>query len=229
MKRARIGTLAWLAVVTTAPAASGQGLPDEVTGVLEVTEHEAAIEAEGRIRLIHVSPVTRVDLDPLFDEMADQVRFLDGQRVTARGELRGDILWSAQVKTAGEEPAPLVQGPGPELAELTGTLEVAGGVARLGGVRLIRLPPQTGVSLGPLLARAAADFAPLAGQDVRATGELDGDVLWSAILEPVDKEDQEPAPEGLEEVTPPEDENVPPEGVEEVPEVEVEPEPGEPY
>ena len=83
MKRARIGTLAWLAVVTTAPAASGQGLPDEVTGVLEVTEHEAAIEAEGRIRLIHVSPVTRVDLDPLFDEMADQVRFLDGQRVTA--------------------------------------------------------------------------------------------------------------------------------------------------
>jgi hypothetical protein len=228
MRRAGIGTLAWLASVVSAPAVSGQGLPDEVTGVLEVTEHEAAIRAEGRIRLIHVSPQTRVDLDPLFDQMADQVRFLDGQRVTATGELRGDILWSAQVKTAVEEPAPLVQGPGPELTELIGKLQVAGGVARLGGVRLIRLPPQTGVSLGPLLARAAADFGPLAGQDVRATGELDGDVLWSAILEPVEKELQEPAPEELEEVTPPE-EDVPPEGVGEVPEVEVEPEPAEPY
>ena len=222
----RIGTLAWLAIVASARAASGQGLPDEVTGVLEVTEHEAAIEADGRIRLIHVSPVTRVDLDPLFDQMADQVRFLDGQRVTATGELRGDVLWSAQVKTAVEEPMPLVQGPGPELAELTGTLEVTGGVATLGGVRLVRLPPQTGVSLGPLFARAAADFAPLAGQDVRATGELDGDVLWSAILEPVEKEAEEPAPEELEEVTPPE-EDVPPEGVEEVPAAEAEP--AEPY
>ena len=75
--------------------------------------------------------------------------------------------------------------------------------------------------------RAAHDHGQ--ATQLRATGELDGDVLWSAILEPVDKEDQEPAPEGLEEVTPPEDENVQPEGVEEVPEVEVEPGPGEPY
>lgn len=225
----RIGTLVWLALVVSAPALRGQGLPDEVTGVLEVTEHEAAIEAEGRIRLIHVAPVTRVDLDPLFDQMADQVRFMNGQRVTATGELRGDVLWSAQVKTAAEEDAaPLVQGPGPELAEMTGTLRVAGGVAALGSVRLIRVPPQRGVSLGPLLARAAADFAPLAGQEVRATGELDGDVLWSAILEPVEKEAEEPAPEALEEVTPPE-EDVPPEGVEETPEPEAEPaEPLEP-
>ena len=38
----------------------------------------------------------------------------------------------------------------------------------------------------------------------------------------------QPAPEGLEEVTPP-GQDVPPEGVEQVPEVEVEPEPAEPY
>ena len=229
MSRARIGTLTWLALVAAVPAARGQALPDEVTGVLEVAAHEAAIVADGRIRLIHVSPQTRVDLDPLFDEMADQVRFMDGQRVTASGELRGDVLWSAQVKTAAEEDAaPVVQGPGPELAELTGTLRVSEGEATLdGGVRLIRVPPQTGVALGSLLARAAADFAPLAGQEVRATGELDGGVLWSAILEPVEEEAEEPAPEALEEVTPPEDEDVPPEGVEEVPEAEAEP--AQPY
>ena len=40
MKRARIGTLAWLAVVTTAPAASGQGLPDEMDAMIwHLTPH----------------------------------------------------------------------------------------------------------------------------------------------------------------------------------------------
>jgi hypothetical protein len=225
MKRARIGTLVWLAVVAITPAARGQGLPDEVTGVLEVTEHEATIEAEGRIRLIHVSPQTGVNLDPLFDEMANQVRSLDGQEVTATGELRGDVLWSAQVKTAAEEDvAPVAQGPGPELAEMTGVLQVTGGEATLdGGVRLIRVPPQTGVSLGPLLARAAADLAPLAGQEVRATGELRGDVLWSAILEPVEEEAEEQVPEEVEEAAPEEGGEETPEGIEDLPQEEAEP------
>jgi hypothetical protein len=225
MKRTRIGTLAWLAILAIAPAARGQGLPDEVTGVLEVTEHEATIEAEGRIRLIHVSPQTRVNLDPLFDQMADQVRSLDGQRVTATGELRGDVLWSAQVKTAAEEDAaPVVQGPGPELAEMTGILQVTGNEASLdGGVRLIRVPPQTGVALGPLLARAAADLAPLAGQKVRATGELDGDVLWSAILEPVEEEAPEEAPEEVLEELEEEIQEGAPEGIEEELQEEAEP------
>ncbi|MGH7542598.1 MAG: hypothetical protein ACREK7_01540 [Gemmatimonadota bacterium] len=222
----RIGTLTWLAILAAAPVVRAQGLPDEITGDLEVTEHEAVIVSEGRIRLIHVSPQTRVNLDPLFDQMADQVRFMDGQRVTAIGELQGDVLWSAQVKTAAvEDPAPVVEGPGPELAEMTGVVQVAGGEATLdGGIRLIRVPPQTGVALGPLLARAAAEFAPLAGQKVRATGELDGDILWSAILESIEEEAEEPAPQGLEEATPPEGDEVPPEGAESP-----EAEPAEPY
>jgi hypothetical protein len=224
MKRARNGTLAWLAILALAPAARGQAVPDEVTGILEVTAHEATIEAEGRIRLIHVSPQTRVNLDPLFEEMADQVRFLGGQRVTATGDLRGDVLWSAEVKPAlEEEAAPVAPGPGPELSEMTGVLQVAGGEASLGGVRLIGVPPQTGVSLGPLLARAAADFAPLAGQRVRATGELDGDVLWSAILEPVEEEAEEQVLEEVEEVVPEGVEEESPEGAEEETREEAEP------
>jgi hypothetical protein len=225
MKRTRIGTLAWLAILAVAPVAAGQALPDEITGVLEVGTHEAVIVADGRIRLVHVSPQTRVNLDPLFDQMADQVRFLDGQRVTATGELEGDILWSAQVKTAAaEDAAPVVQGPGPELAELTGVLQVAGGEATLdGGVRLIRVPPQSGVALGPLLARTAADLAPLAGQKVRATGELDGDILWSAILEPVEEEAPEEAPEEVLEELEEEIQEGAPEGVEEELQEEAEP------
>lgn len=223
MKPTRIGTLTWLAILAAAPAVRAQGLPDEITGDLEVTEHEAVIVSEGRIRLIHVSPQTRVNLDPLFDQMADQVRFMDGQRVTATGELRGDVLWSAQVKTAAaEDAAPVAQGPGPELAEMTGVLQVAGGEATLdGAVRLIRLPPQTGIALGPLLARAAADFAPLAGQKVRATGELDGDVLWSAILEPIEEEAGE-EPEAVEEAAPEEGAGEP-EAIEQPPQEPVEP------
>ena len=37
MKRARIGTLVWLTILVSPWVALGQGLPDEVTGVLEVT------------------------------------------------------------------------------------------------------------------------------------------------------------------------------------------------
>lgn len=228
MKRAGIATLAWLAVVAGTPAAHGQAVPDEVTGVLEVTAHEATID--GRIRLIHIPPQTRVNLDPVFEEMADQIRFLDGQSVTATGELRGDVLWRAEVRTAeaDDAPSPIATGPGPELAEMTGVLRVSGSVATLdGGVRLIRLPPQTGVSLGSLLARTAAEVAPLAGQKVRATGQLEGDVLWSAVLEPIEEEAEEPAPEALEEVTPPEGDQEAPEGVEEIPEAAAEP--AEPY
>lgn len=225
MNRTRIGTLAGLALLAVAPAAPGQALPDEINGVLEVGAHEAVIVADERIRLVHVSPQTRVNLDPLFDQMADQVRFLDGQQVTATGELQGDVLWSAEVKPAmddgGVQP---VQGPGPELVELTGTLRVGGGMASIdGGVRLIRVPPQSGVALGPLLARAAADFAGLAGQKVRATGELDGDILWSAMLEPVEEEIPEEAPEEVLEELEEEVQEESPESVEEELQEEAEP------
>lgn len=225
MKRTSIGTLAWLALLAVAPAAAGQALPDEITGVLEVGAHEAVIVADGRIRLVHVSPQTGVDLDALFDQMADQVRFLNGQEVTATGELEGDVLWSAQVKPAVEDVATSpVEGPGPELAELTGVVQVGGGAASIDGVRLIRVPPQTGVSLGPLLARAAADFAGLAGQKVRATGELDGDVLWSAMLEPVEEEEvPDEAPEEVQDELEEEVQEESPEGIEEELQEEAEP------
>jgi hypothetical protein len=225
MKRTRILTLAGLALLAAAPAAPGQALPDEINGVLEVGVHEAVIVADKRIRLVHVSPQTRVNLDPLFDQMADQVRFMDGQQVTATGELQGDVLWSAEVKPAVDDGGvQLVEGPGPELAELTGTLQVGAGTASIdGGVRLIRVPPQTGVALGPLLARAAADFAGMAGQKVRATGELDGDVLWSAMLEPVEEEIPEEAPEEVLEELEEEVQEESPEGVEEELQEEAEP------
>ena len=230
MKRATFGALAWLTVLAGAPAAHGQALPDEVTGVLEVTEHEATLD--GRIRLIHIPPQTRVNLDPVFEEMADQIRFLDGQRVTATGELRGDVLWRAEVRTAEADDAPPpITGQGPELTEMTGVLQVSGSAATLdGGVRLIRVPPQTGVSLGPLLAQTAAEVAPLAGSKVRATGQLEGNILWSAILEPLDEEAAEEVPEELEAEADQGGEEPPPEGEEEVPEgpEEVPPETTEP-
>lgn len=185
MKRMRIGTLTWLAVVALAPAARGQTPFDELTGVLRVTEDEAVIEADRRIRLIFVPPQTGVDIDELLAQTAANVAMLDGQRVHATGELQGDILWSARVE---EEETPVeafvpVAGPAGDFDELVGTLLVTGSEASIDGVRLAFVPHQTGVDVDELLAQTAANVRPLGGQHVRATGQLQDGILWHAVVE----------------------------------------------
>ncbi|MGH7563079.1 MAG: hypothetical protein ACREK5_01465 [Gemmatimonadota bacterium] len=206
MKRARFVTLAWLAVLVLAPAARGQTPFDELTGVLRVTEDEAAIEADGRIRLIFVPPQTGVDVDDLLAQTADNVRMMDGQRVHATGELLGDILWSARVEEADtqvEVIAP-VTGPASEFDELIGTLEVTGSEASIDGNRLVFVPPQTGVDLDDLLAQTADNVRPMAGLRVRATGQLQEGILWNAVVEKAVEEEvvEEVEEEVLDDVQP---------------------------
>ncbi|MGH7558308.1 MAG: hypothetical protein ACREMD_11145 [Gemmatimonadota bacterium] len=191
MKRVRIGTLTWMAVLVLAPTARGQTPFDELTGVLRVTEDEASIEANGRVRLIFVPPQTGVDVDELLAQTAANVRMLDGQRVHATGELQGDILWNARVE---EEQTPVeafvpVPGPGGDFDELVGTLQVTGSEASIDGTRLAFVPPQTGVDVDELLAQTAANVRPLAGQQVRATGQLQGDILWNAVVKKAAEEE----------------------------------------
>lgn len=191
MKRVRIGTLTWLAVLALAPAARGQTPYDELTGILRVTEDEAYIEADGRIRLIFVPPQTGVDIDELLAQTAENVGMLDGQRVHATGELQGDILWSARVEeeqTAVEALVPM-PGPGGDFDELTGTLQVTGSEASIDGNRLIFVPLQRGVDVDELLAQTADNVRPLAGQRVRVTGQLEEGILWNAVVEKAAEEE----------------------------------------
>lgn len=74
--------------------------------------------------------------------------------------------------------------------ELTGVLEVTGDEATIEGVRLIYVPPQTGVDLDPLLAQTADNVRTMSGLEVHVTGELRGDILWGARVEPVDPEER---------------------------------------
>ncbi len=191
MKRVRIGTLTWLAVVALAPAARGQTPFDELTGVLRVSEDEAVIEADAPVRLIFVPPQTGVDIDELLAQTAANVAMLDGQRVHATGELQGDILWSARVE---EEETPVeafvpVAGPAGDFDELVGTLQVSGSEASIDGVPLAFVPPQTRVDVDELLAQTAANVRPLGGQHVRATGQLQDGILWNAVLEKAAEEE----------------------------------------
>lgn len=188
MKRAFL--LAGLAALGLAPAARGQTPYDELTGILEVTGDEAAIEG---VRLIYVPPQTGVNLDPLLQQTADNVRPMDGQKVHATGELREGILWSARVEPADMEQEVLVDpmGPGAEFDELTGILEVTRSEASIEGVRLIYVPPQTRVAVDPLLAQTADNVRMMNGLRVRATGQLRGDILWGSVVEKAEEEEIE--------------------------------------
>lgn len=209
----------WLAAAPAIPGARGQTGFDEVTGVLEVSEDEARI---GEVRLVYVPPQRGVDLDPLLAQTADNVRSLAGLEVVATGELRGGILWGARVAPAEEEAQVPVEyfGPAAEFDELTGVLEVTAAAASIEGTRLIYVPQQSRVGVRDLLAQTAANVRALAGQHVRATGQLADGVLWSAVVQRVEEEEQETEVE-----EPVEPESVEDDGVETVEDLPSEPEP----
>lgn len=195
MIRVSIGLLTGLALLAVAPAARGQAGFDELTGILEVRADEASI---GGVRLIYVPPQTGVDLDPLLAQTADNVRSLDGQEVHATGQLQGGILWGARVGPAAEEAQTPIEyfGPAAGFDEMVGVLEVTDAAASIDGTRLIYIPQQSRVDVRDLLARTAANVRGLDGQRVRATGQLGGGFLWSAVVQRVEEEeDDEPEPE----------------------------------
>lgn len=79
---------------------------DSVVGLLHVTNAAAYFQNAGnKIRLIQAAPVVAMGPEALMAEAATALRPLAGQYVWARGELKGDILWSAEVNLMGEAPA----------------------------------------------------------------------------------------------------------------------------
>ena len=180
--------LVCVALAGLVPAARGQTPYDEVTGVLEITADEATIAGTP---LIYVPPQTGVDVEPLLAQTADNLRSLDGQEVRATGQFQGGILWGAQVQPVTEESQVPVEyfGPAAEFDELTGILEVTGAAASIEGTRLIYVPPQSRVDVRDLLAQTADNVRGLNGQPVRATGQLEGGILWSAVVERVEEEE----------------------------------------
>ena len=72
---------------------------DEIVGVLHVTPSEAYFEDGGtRIPLIGGSMVMSMGAREMTARTAQALRDLAGQRVVARGELQGSVLWEAQVQ-----------------------------------------------------------------------------------------------------------------------------------
>jgi hypothetical protein len=74
---------------------------DSVFGSLHVTD-DAAYFQDGnrRIRLILDNPVTATGTKKLMADAAGALRALAGKSVWAKGELRGDIIWGADIKAA---------------------------------------------------------------------------------------------------------------------------------
>ena len=91
--------------------ASGSGLrversqefgADRVAGMLRVIATEARLEGGGRVvRLVQAPPQTAESLESLLGRTASALRHLEGRRVEVRGELQGDLLWSADVEDPG--------------------------------------------------------------------------------------------------------------------------------
>ena len=76
---------------------------DRVAGVLRVIATEARLEGGGRVvRLVQAPPQTAESLESLLGRTASALRHLEGRRVEVRGELQGDLLWSAEVEDPGE-------------------------------------------------------------------------------------------------------------------------------
>ncbi len=78
--------------------------------------------------------------------------------------------------------------------EMEGVLHVTADEAWISGrggrIRLIQVPPQTAVDVEPLLARTAATLVDLAEKRVRVTGDLESGILWSAMVEELEEEEQ---------------------------------------
>ena len=208
-----MGLAGWLALLVVAPAVQAQTDYDELSGVLEVTADEATIEG---IQLIYVAPQTGVDLDPLLAQTADNLRSMDGQKVHATGEFREGILWGVRVEPVEEEQRVPIEyfGPAAEFDVLEGTLEVTASEASIEGTRLVYVPRQSGVDVDDLLAQTAENVRALDGLYVRATGQLSGGILWSAVVQRAEEEEEEAE---VEEVPQEEIEETPQENVEETP------------
>ncbi|HZD05138.1 MAG TPA: hypothetical protein VE173_09470 [Longimicrobiales bacterium] len=105
-------------------------------------------------------------------------------------------------------------GPAAEFDELEGVLEVTAAAASIEGTQLVFVPEQSGVDVRGLLAQTADNVRALAGQYVRATGQLSGGILWNAVVQRAEEEEEEV-------------EEVPQEEIEEAPQGEVEEAPQE--